>query len=570
MKRLFVLLLAGACIAAAAGAGVAQDRAEAGAGAPPAARYKVIRVQADKALGEAYDFWSVGNFNRPSLLTDSNTPRHLSQECPLVKELNLVYLLGGRYRDENAWFQGVGPDGNIRADFSGMIAQLKACFALGFTPRVVLDNVPYNMSAKPQENVYGNTAPPKDEKVWGAYVRAAIEAMVQAFGRQKVAKWPFRVGTEPDLRPGHWAGTKEQWLAHYDYTVDAVTAVLPEAKIGPGNILNPTPPRDPNRVRRWGLDIIDHCAEGLNACTGGKGARMDHFSCSWYTRVGGSPRDLDAAIGAIRGRLLRYPQFAALPIEVGEFSVLGDDQGHHIFANDTTEWSASFYAGLADRVYALNVQRVYEWDHATLGVPHPRMHVIEMLSRMAGGRRLEVVSPGGTSLPASAASGPAAIAAASAPASAPAWGEVSCGAVAVAKDGSLFVLLYNHNAARAPGPAQNVRLEIAGTQFRAGQAWRLSEWSIDANRTVWAYANYADAQAAGLPALPLAGLYEGSPRRFFGRLGPALFQKNIEKYRKLSELPQTRRDEPVTSADGRLTVEVVLPAHSVRFLEFRP
>ncbi len=66
-------------------------------------------------------------------------------------------------------------------------------------------------------------------------------------------------GTEPDLRPAHWAGTREEYFAHYDYTVEAVRSVLPDARIGPGNILNP------RYSKRWGLDIIDHLAKGANA-----------------------------------------------------------------------------------------------------------------------------------------------------------------------------------------------------------------------------------------------------------------------------------------------------------------
>ena len=67
------------------------------------------------------------------------------------------------------------------------------------------------MSDPPQENTYGNTAPAKDVRVWGKYVEGAARAMVDAFGRETVARWWFRVGTEPDLAPGHWVDVPLFW-----------------------------------------------------------------------------------------------------------------------------------------------------------------------------------------------------------------------------------------------------------------------------------------------------------------------------------------------------------------------
>ncbi|HUT59842.1 MAG TPA: hypothetical protein VNA25_18510 [Phycisphaerae bacterium] len=506
---------------------------------------RTVRVRAEKPVGTCYKFWTVGNFNKTHLFVDPNFPKYSRWTSPFVTQANAVYLLGGRYKDQNRWFLGVGADGKVRADFTGMIAHLRSVRGFGFVPWIVLDNVPYEMSDPPRESFYGNTAPPGDERVWHEYVRQAVEAMVKAFGRKTVAKWWFRVGTEPDLRPGHWAGTKEEFLKHYDYTVDAVTRVLPEAKIGPGNILNPARSGRATSARtRWGLDIIDHAAAGKNYCTGKTGTRLDWFSCSWYARVGGSISSFDSAMEAMRKRLDRYPQFANVPIAVGEFAVLGDERGRRLYAGDTTEWSASFYAALADRVYAHNVMQVYEWDHATFGVMHPKGHVIGMLERLAGGKRLAVEVDGNSA--------------------------ARCGALAATKDGRLLVLLYNHRPGRQPSVAETVRLELRDPRMKAGQPWRLSEWAVDANRTVWTHAYLADCAAAGVKPLPRAGLHEGSPLRYHGPQGERIFLKNVAKYRKLAELPQTKRDEPLAVADGQATIRMTLPGHSVRFLELSP
>jgi hypothetical protein len=74
----------------------------------------------------------------------------------------------------------------------------------------------------------------------------------------------------------------------------------------------------------------------------------------------------------------------------------------------------------------------------------------------------------------------------------------------------------------------------------------------------------------GLQRLPRAGLYEASPSRLFGPGAVPLFRKNIEKYGRLAEMPQTRREEPLAAAEGLLRLEMVLPGHSVRLLELQP
>lgn len=51
--------------------------------------------------------------------------------------------------------------------------------ACGFTPWIVLDNVPHAMSEKPVKNKYGNTEPPADFKVWSSYVRQLVHSLVE-------------------------------------------------------------------------------------------------------------------------------------------------------------------------------------------------------------------------------------------------------------------------------------------------------------------------------------------------------------------------------------------------------
>lgn len=506
---------------------------------------RTITVRADREIGDCYAFWTVANCNKPQDFLIDGHARRLARSQPFVKQVNAVYLLGGRYRGTNNWFGGVGPGGEVRADFTGMIAELKGIVDGGLVPWPVLDNVPYEMSDPPQENTYGNTAPAKDVRVWGKYVEGAARAMVDAFGRETVARWWFRVGTEPDLAPGHWAGTREQYFEHYDHTVAALDRVVPEAKVGPGNILNPAGGEFGAATRKqWGLDIIDHAAAGTNTVTGARGTRMDWFSFSWYGRVGEPTSVFDEAVAAIRGRAARYPQFADLPLVVGEFAVLHDENGRRLWGGDTTEWAASFYAAIADRVFRHGIRHVYEWSESTSGVLHPRASVIALMQQMVGGRRLAVEVK--------------------------AVSQADCGAIGCRNGEDIFALVYNHRPLRKPKVREGVRLVFEDPRMTRGAAWRVTEWAIDADHATWARAFVVDCEAAGIKPSPTAGLYEGAVGYTFGKPGEALFRKNIAKYSKLAATPKTRDGEAVAAEAGRCTFDLDMPGHSVRLIRMSP
>lgn len=498
---------------------------------------RTITVDTGREVGESYSFWTVGNYNRPQDFVKPDYFRNSRVGRPFTSQANAVYLLGGRYVDQNVWYLGLGPDGQPRVDFTGMIAELRACVDAGFTPWPVLDNVPYAMSDPPQENTYGNTAPAADVNVWAKYVELAIRAMVDAFGAETVSRWWFRIGTEPDLNPGHWCGTKEQYLEHYDRTVQAVRTVLPHAIVGPGNILNPAGGQFGERsVGNWGLDIIDHC--------GRTGTPMDWFSFSWYGRVGQPLTVFDDAVRAVRERLEKYPQLSDTPVLVGEFAVLHDDRGRRLWGGDTTEWAASFYAALADRVYRHGVRQVYEWSQTTGGVPHARALVMTMLQTMSGGQRLAVDVAGESA--------------------------ADCGALAVRKSEDLYLLLYNHRPLRQPHVPEQVTLTIRDARFKAGASWLLDEQLVDADHGVWSYAFEADCRAAGLAPDPQAGRYEGAISLSHGDAGVALFGQHKARYAELARPAELAVDKPVEVGAGQVTLERDLAGHSVRLLRLRP
>ena len=103
---------------------------------------RTITVRASRPLGPCYPFWTVANCNGPHRFLQPDYAAGFKRGQPFITQINAVYLLGGRYRDQNVWYRGLLPDGRLDVDFTGLIAQLQAMLDGGYTPWVVLDNTP--------------------------------------------------------------------------------------------------------------------------------------------------------------------------------------------------------------------------------------------------------------------------------------------------------------------------------------------------------------------------------------------------------------------------------------------
>lgn len=505
---------------------------------------RTITVDGKSTGRVLHNFWSINNYTSQHMWEDPAYPEQAKRDKPFMQQVNCVRLLGGRHDGLNNWYQGIADDGSVVGDFSGMIRYLGGILEAGYTPRIVLDNIPTAMSVPGELAKYGNTLPAKDLKVWHAYVKQAVQSMVDAFGSETVSTWRIRVGTEPDLYPGHWKGSKEQYLQHYDCTVDAVLSVLPNAEIGPGNILNPAK-REPVKGTGqppWGLDIVDHCARGTNTWTGGTGTPIHFLECSWYGQVGESIDSFDVAIQRMRERLARYPELSELPVSVSEFSILNDENNVRCYG-DITEWGASWYAAVADRVYSLGVDQVHEWAQATGGILHPRTHVIGMLEEMAGGEIMDVSIVSNSM--------------------------ANAGAIACRKEGKTYILLYNHRPWRAPSIPEKINL-VLKADGSGTATWSVREWRIDRNHGVFAHAFYEDCSREGLATLPGSPMYGGNVQLRYGPGAGTVLTGNRDRYTMLGKPVLVRDGETVITSADKIELVLEMPGHSVSLLEMSP
>ncbi len=498
---------------------------------------KIVTINTNAIRGPMYSFWSTRPMVNQTRFNSANFTASLESIKSYVKSYNLVRMLGGRTDNNNTFYKGVDGSGNIITDFSGLITSMRNFMQTGFKPRIVLDNVPWEMSLPRVVDTYGNSKPPTDYDLWRQYINAFLQTLVDEFGMEEVKTWRFRVGTEPNFAPDHWRGTKDQYFKHYDITVDEVLKVIPDAIIGPGNLLT-------EGAAIYTTELIDHCANGTNFATGEQGTKMDFFSISYYEKIDLNTVKLRGVAELYRSKLNSYPQFSDIPFDIQEFGMLRDENGTRgLSLSDATELGASWYATIADMAYQYGITEIYDWGQEVEAstLPQGRKNVTSMLQMMEGGDRVEAIA---------ALNGFA-------------------GAIPVVKDGKIYVLVYNHNPSRTSTSSRTIYPQIKGGTITANNEWTMNEWTVDKTHGVFMHELYEDVMAAGVPTKN-GRIYGNRPSDYFEAGWMDILNANLPKYQMMAELPQTVTDSIVETMDDNITLKLDLEPHSVKLIELTP
>ena len=500
---------------------------------------KIVTINTDAVLGEMYNFWSTRPMINQNRFNSANFRNSIEHSKSYVKSYNLVRMLGGRTDNLNDFYKGVDASGNIITDFSGLITSMKNFMLTGYKPRIVLDNVPWKMNAVQEVNKYGNTNPPDDYTVWRKYINAYLQALVDEFGLNEVKTWRFRVATEPNYSPEHWNGTKEDFFKHYDITVDEVLKVIPDAIIGPGNLLT-------EGVATYTTELIDHCATGTNYATGETGTKMDFFCISYYEKFDQKTIKLPETVEPYRAALNSYTQFSSIPLDIQEFGVLRDESGNRgLSLNDGTEMGASWYATIADLAYGYNITEIYDWGQEieASDLPAGRRNVTEMFKKMENGNRLQSIRNNTSG---------------------------HNGIIPVSKNNKIYLLVYNHNTSRNSGSTKTVYPQIEGGLISDSTKWTMNEWTIDKTNGIMMHELYKDCTEAGIATKTNGRKYGNRPSDYFEDGWTDVLSSNLSKYESLAKLPQTINSATVEKKDNKITLKVDLERHSVKLIELIP
>jgi xylan 1,4-beta-xylosidase len=142
--------------------------------------------------------------------------------------------------------------GNPQYNFMYVDVLIDYLQSIGMKPFVELGFMP-NALASGHQTIFwwkGNVTPPKDYEKWEALVRALTQHFTERYGADEVKTWYFEVWNEPNLSPGFWTGTQEEYFKLYKYAAQAVKSVNKEYRVGgPGTA-----------GAAWETEMIEYCS----------------------------------------------------------------------------------------------------------------------------------------------------------------------------------------------------------------------------------------------------------------------------------------------------------------------
>jgi xylan 1,4-beta-xylosidase len=106
--------------------------------------------------------------------------------------------------------------------------------SIGMKPFVELGFMPLALASGEQTIFWwkGNVTPPKDYNKWEDLIKNLVLHFTERYGMDEVKTWYFEVWNEPNLSPGFWSGTQEEYFKLYRYSVQAIKSVNKEYRVG--------------------------------------------------------------------------------------------------------------------------------------------------------------------------------------------------------------------------------------------------------------------------------------------------------------------------------------------------
>ena len=123
--------------------------------------------------------------------------------------------------------------------------------SIGMKPFVELGFMPGALASGRQTIFWwrGNVTPPKDYEKWAALIKNLTEHFTERYGADEVKTWYFEVWNEPNLSPGFWTGTQEDYFKLYKYAAQGVKSVNKDYRVG-----GPA-----TAGAAWEPEMIDYC-----------------------------------------------------------------------------------------------------------------------------------------------------------------------------------------------------------------------------------------------------------------------------------------------------------------------
>lgn len=125
-------------------------------------------------------------------------------------------------------------EGNPMYNFQYIDVLYDYILEIGMKPFVELSFMPFFLASGEQIIFWwaGNVTPPKDYQKWEDLIRNLLQHWTDRYGEEEVKSWYFEVWNEPNLSPGFWTGTQEEYFKLYKHAAIAVKSVNKDYRVG--------------------------------------------------------------------------------------------------------------------------------------------------------------------------------------------------------------------------------------------------------------------------------------------------------------------------------------------------
>lgn len=193
---------------------------------------RIIKVDYNKSIGQMNTMFKecigAGRANE-GLRAD------WQQQLAMVKkECDFKYIrMHGLLTDDMAVYTEDNK-GNPQYNYQYVDALYDFLLSINVKPFVELGFMPSRLASGNQTIFWwkGNVTPPKDYKKWEDLIHNLTQHFTDRYGAEEVKTWYFEVWNEPNLTPGFWTGTQEEYFKLYDYAARGIKSVNPAYKVG--------------------------------------------------------------------------------------------------------------------------------------------------------------------------------------------------------------------------------------------------------------------------------------------------------------------------------------------------
>ena len=194
---------------------------------------------------------------------------------------------------------------------------------------------------------------------FAGWIESLLRAMTARYGEERASGFWFRVGTEPNTRPGHWNDSNAKYVEEYVAVSQTVAKVLPKAKVGLANM--------GADGSSWETRVMP-MAQGIADAN----ARVDFIAMSCYGR--GTLRRYSVGTAALcserlqRMRKLGGERWAQLPAQSMEYGLQQNEL--NIVDEDPGVFGGAWMLATSTSHARAGVERGFHWHFGELAFAH--------------------------------------------------------------------------------------------------------------------------------------------------------------------------------------------------------